>query len=207
MGNLSARCASHSRGALSAGLCLFVALLALAAQAEDGRSSGRSDAPATAKCRYSAEGRLVFSPRGVSCPAFAAPPAAIALGAEPAPTVPGSAQARAPSPVPSAAPAVAAKAIPHEPATQAAPPPKAAPQPIAQPAKQPAVAVVSRTEVSALLADRARLDAELTRIREAAVYEDREAARRVIEGSLVLIARHLEHEERVLQPLSAAGGR
>jgi hypothetical protein len=67
--------------------------------------------------------------------------------------------------------------------------------------------VVSRGEVSALLSERERLDAELGRIREALGYEDRESARRVVEESLARIARHLEHEARLLQPLAAAGGR
>jgi hypothetical protein len=43
-------------------------------------------------------------------------------------------------------------------------------------------------------------------VREATAYEDREAARRVVNDALANIARHLENEARVLQPL-AAGGR
>jgi hypothetical protein len=159
---------------------VLVALLMLAAQshAQGERSpAGGAKLPA-AQCRYNAEGRLVFSPRGISCPAFAAPPAAIVLDSE----------ELAPRPP---APAPPAKAIP--------PPAKAA--------TQPALAVISRGEVSALLAERERLDAELGRIREALAYEDRESARRVIDESLARIARHLEHEARLLQPLAAAGGR
>jgi hypothetical protein len=60
-----------------------------------------------------------------------------------------------------------------------------------------------RSELAALLSERERLDVELARIREASAYEDREAARRVIEESLGKLARHLEREARVLQPLAA----
>jgi hypothetical protein len=160
----------------------LAALLMLAAQAhaQGEHSPAAGEKLPASQCRYSAEGRLTFSPRGISCPAFAAPPAAIDLDSELAP--------RPPAPAP------------------AAPPAKAAPPP-AKAAAQPALAVISRGEVSALLAEREKLDAELGRIREALAFEDRESARRVVDESLARIARHLEHEARLLQPLAAAGGR
>jgi hypothetical protein len=98
---------------------------------------------------------------------------------------------------PSSQPAVAVVA----PKAAAPSPATAEPQP-AKRAAQPTVAVMSRNELVTLLAERERLLAELGRIREAMTLEDRESARRVIEASLALIARHLEHEERVLEPLT-----
>jgi hypothetical protein len=175
MRDLVAQRLRHRKWTERAALGALAALLTLAAQthAQGERSLAASEKPRAGECRYSAEGRLTFSPRGVTCPAFAVPPAAIALDSELAPRPP--------------APAVAA------------PPAKAA--------AQPALAVISRGEVSALLAEREHLDAELGRIREALAYEDRESARRVVDESLARIARHLEHEARLLQPLAAARGR
>ena len=74
------------------------------------------------------------------------------------------------------------------------------------PARVAAPPAVPRERIAALLAERERMDVELVRVRDAAAYEDREAARRVIDDALAKLARHLENEARVLQPL-AGGGR
>ncbi len=160
---------------------LLCALAASAALASAGHAqAARDDAKAGASrgsCTYGASGRLVFAPRGVTCPTFQAPPAAIA--AEPLPYLP--------------------EPIHDKPAK-------------APPAKTPAVSAAPgatspdarRAELAALLAERERLDADLARVREAFAYEDREAARRVVDEALAKIARHLEREARVLQPLVAA---
>ncbi len=66
----------------------------------------------------------------------------------------------------------------------------------------PAMQTHTRQDIAALLAERERLDVELARVREAFAYEDREAARGVVEEALRKISRHLEHEARVLQPLA-----
>ncbi len=68
----------------------------------------------------------------------------------------------------------------------------------------PAMQPRAREEIAALLAERERLDVELARVREAFAYEDREAARGVVEEALRKIARHLEHEARVLQPMTTS---
>jgi len=81
--------------------------------------------------------------------------------------------------------------------------PDAAPAPRTHAAAQPTIPQHARGEIAALLAERERLDVELAHVREAASYEDREAARRVVDESLRKIARHLENEARVLQPLAA----
>lgn len=173
-------------------------VLAVAAALATGAQADATDPSApnvgTAKCRYSESGKLVFSPRGTSCPAYASPPAEIALDSElaPRPPVPAAPVPAAPASTPASAPA------PTTPATTVA---------AAKASAQPALAVVSRGAVSALLAERRGLDDEILRIRDALTYDDREAARRVIEGSLVLISEHLEREERVLKPLAAASGR
>jgi hypothetical protein len=62
-----------------------------------------------------------------------------------------------------------------------------------------------RAESRALLAEREALDVELARVRQAVGYEDREAAARVVNEALARIARHLEREARLLQPLAAGG--
>jgi hypothetical protein len=179
---------------------------------------------ATSRCRYSEEGKLVFSPRGVSCPAFAAPPAEIDLASELAPRAP---VAAAPAPAaparPAAAPAAASTPAqrPEPPAApervasapsqpSSAPPPKpaaAAPAPAQKPAPAAELAVISRAELAALLAERDGLAEELARIRDVLEYQDREAARRVAEASLARIAEHLDAEERLLLKLGAARGR
>jgi hypothetical protein len=115
---------------------------------------------------YGPEGKLVFSPRGMSCPAFAAPPANIALGDDLVTRKP------APPPVSSAAPA-----------------------------PRVALPAATRAQLQALLVARTRLDAELAHLREAAAYEDREAARRVTDESLAKIARQLDNETRAIQLL------
>jgi hypothetical protein len=84
--------------------------------------------------------------------------------------------------------------------------PDAAPAPRPRASAQPAIPQQARTEIAALLAERERLDVELAHVREAASYEDREAARRVVDESLRKISRHLENEVRVLQPLAATTG-
>jgi hypothetical protein len=170
-------------------------VLAVAAALATGAQADATDPSApnvgTGKCRYSESGKLVFSPRGASCPAYASPPAEIALDSELAPRPP------VPAP-PASTPASAPAPEPTTPTTTVA---------AAKASAQPALAVVSRGAVSALLAERRGLDDEILRIRDALTYDDREAARRVIEGSLVLISEHLEREERVLKPLAAASGR
>lgn len=60
-----------------------------------------------------------------------------------------------------------------------------------------------RAEAQALLVERERMDAELARVREAVAYEDRESAARVIDEALRTLARHLEREARLLEPLAA----
>jgi hypothetical protein len=75
--------------------------------------------------------------------------------------------------------------------------------PASEPGRAAAPNDAVRAEAAALLAERERLDVELARVREALAYEDREAARRVVDESLRKIARHLEREARLLQPLSA----
>jgi hypothetical protein len=151
------------------------AWLAAAAHAEPANDDATPKASRSA-CTYGASGRLVFAPRGATCPTFQAPPASIS--AEPLPYLP--------EPV-------------HEKPGNA-PPAKTAPVSAAPGA---ATSQAQRTELAALLAERERLDAELARVREAFAYEDREAARRVVDESLAKIARHLEREARVLQPLVA----
>jgi hypothetical protein len=89
-------------------------------------------------------------------------------------------------------------------AEDAAPPKRAtAPVSTQPPAARTPLPSVAREDVAALLAERERLDVELARMREAIGYEDREAARAAIEASLGRIARHLENEARVLQPMVA----
>lgn len=153
-----------------------VLALAVAGQAEPATDAAQSTANRT-ECSYGASGRLVFAPRGVTCPTFRAPPAAIA--AEPLPYLP-------------------------EPIHDKLARPPAAKTPPVSTAPASATPQTPRAELAALLAERERLDAELARVREAFAYEDREAARRVVEESLAKIARHLEREARVLQPLLAS---
>ena len=62
----------------------------------------------------------------------------------------------------------------------------------------------TREDLAALLVELEHLDVELARVREASAYEDREAARVVVEEAMRKIAFHLEHEARVLQPMLAA---
>jgi hypothetical protein len=90
---------------------------------------------------------------------------------------------------------------PASPAPEVAEAPRAR-APVAAPAAK--LGPQAREQVGALLAERERLDVELARIREAIAYEDREAARNMVEESLRTIGRHLEHEARVLQPLAAS---
>jgi hypothetical protein len=79
----------------------------------------------------------------------------------------------------------------HAPARAAAPTPPVSAAP-----------ALPRERIAALLAERERMDVELARMREALAYEDREAARRVVDDALGKLARHLENEARVLQPLA-----
>jgi hypothetical protein len=92
----------------------------------------------------------------------------------------------------------------EEPPASIAPDAAQAPRPRA--GAQPALPQQARAELAALLAERERLDVELAHVREAASYEDREAARRVVDESLRKIARHLENEARVIQPLTVPSG-
>ncbi len=75
--------------------------------------------------------------------------------------------------------------------------------PASQPGRAAAPNDAVRREAASLLAEREHLDVELARVREALAYEDREAERRVVDEVLRKIARHLEREARLLQPLSA----
>jgi hypothetical protein len=148
-------------------LWALVAMGALATQApaNDGAAAA-TNRSGRGSCMYGPEGKLVFSPRGMNCPAFAAPPANIALDDD---------------------------LVPRKPA-----PPAAV---SAAPAPSVSLPATTRAQLQALLVERARLDAELARLREAAAYEDREAARRVTDASLAKIARHLDNETRAIQPL------
>jgi hypothetical protein len=56
-------------------------------------------------------------------------------------------------------------------------------------------------ELSMLAKDRAHAAEQLARLREAAAYEDREAAQRVSQEALAQLALHLDREQRVLARL------
>jgi hypothetical protein len=204
---------THSERVRRRAACALIALLAAASASFAG-----DKASATSRCRYSDEGKLVFSPRGVSCPAYAAPPAEIDLAAELAPQapplaapavatpVPATPAKRAEQPAPVAVAPARAASVPAK-ASLAEAKPAPAPALAAKPTPASELAVISRAELAALLAERDGLAEELTRIRDALDYQDREAARRVADASLARIAEHLDAEERLLLKLGAARDR
>ena len=61
-----------------------------------------------------------------------------------------------------------------------------------------------RKEALALIDERAHLDVEMARLRDAAVYEDREEALRVTHAALAKLELHLAHEARFLERVAAA---
>jgi len=75
---------------------------------------------------------------------------------------------------------------------------------VAAPRDDASLTSTIRAEAAALFEERERLDVEIARAREALAYEDREAARRVVEAALAKITQHLEREARLLRQIATA---
>ena len=151
-------------------------------------------------CIYGGDGKLIHAPRGVACPEVEGgpPPASMAESPQPAQRAPAPARATAGRATPPAGGA-ASRATTSTSATAANTRTAAVAPEVSAGVPRGTGGQPTRAELAALLAERDRLDVELMRVREAVAYEDREAARQVVDQALAKIARHLENEARVLQ--------